>query len=225
VRYPPDRKRQSHARIVRAAGELFRGQGIAATGVDAVMARAGLTAGGFYAHFPSKAALVREVVEQSGAASWAHLSAPFAARRGRAWLEGLFERYLDPSHREDSVHGCILPSLAAEIARATPATRRQFARRFEGMLALILERTRGELRLDGDRALAAVALAVGGVLLSRAVPDRAQAAGILRACHVGARALTGLDQEPASRSVPRRQRGRAVTTRARTAQRKAKARR
>ncbi len=225
MRYPPDRKRKTRARIVTAAGQLFRGRGIAATGVDAVMARAGFTAGGFYAHFPSKASLVREVVEESGAASWARLSAPFADRRGRAWLEGLFQRYLDPAHREDAAHGCIMPSLAAEIARATPATRRQFARRFEGMLALVAERTRGEVALGEDEVIAAVALAVGGVLLSRAVPDRARAKKILRACHTQARKLVGLDDQKAPRVASGRRVRRSHTATAKKSRGKAKARR
>jgi len=44
VRYRKDHKQQTNQRILRAAGRLFRKQGYAATGVDAVMKSADLTA-------------------------------------------------------------------------------------------------------------------------------------------------------------------------------------
>ena len=57
MRYAADRKEKTRAKILRAAGRVFRRQGYHAAGVDKVMAEAGLTAGGFYAHFDSKQAL------------------------------------------------------------------------------------------------------------------------------------------------------------------------
>src|ERR1700686_1789203 len=46
--------------ILDAAGTLFREHGFAGTGVDDIMKRAGLTHGGFYGHFGSKADLAAE---------------------------------------------------------------------------------------------------------------------------------------------------------------------
>ena len=60
VRYAPDRKEKTRAKILRAAGRVFRREGYHAAGVDKVMAEAGLTAGAFYAHFESKQALLAE---------------------------------------------------------------------------------------------------------------------------------------------------------------------
>ena len=56
------RKQESRARIVDAAARLFRQRGYQGATIDQVMAAAGLTHGGFYAHFASKQALFREVV-------------------------------------------------------------------------------------------------------------------------------------------------------------------
>jgi len=54
MRYAAGHKQQTNEKILRAAGRLFRQRGYAATGVDAVMASANLTPGGFYSHFRSK---------------------------------------------------------------------------------------------------------------------------------------------------------------------------
>ena len=62
MRYGKEHKAETHRRVVEAAARRFRRNGIEATGVVDLMADAGLTHGGFYAHFPSKEMLVREAV-------------------------------------------------------------------------------------------------------------------------------------------------------------------
>ena len=74
-----EHKERTRARILAAAGRVFRRQGYAATAVDAVMAEAGLTPGGFYAHFPSKEALFAEVLAHDHG-----LIRMLAARRARS---------------------------------------------------------------------------------------------------------------------------------------------
>ena len=54
MRYPAGHKEQTRAKILRAAAKVFRREGYHAVSVDKVMEEAGLTAGGFYAHFGSK---------------------------------------------------------------------------------------------------------------------------------------------------------------------------
>jgi TetR/AcrR family transcriptional repressor of nem operon len=49
-----ERKERSHERIVASAGSLMRERGICGASVADVMRGAGMTVGGFYAHFPSK---------------------------------------------------------------------------------------------------------------------------------------------------------------------------
>ena len=62
MRYPPGHKDETRRKILEAAATVFRRQGYHAGGVDQVMREAGLTAGGFYAHFPSKEALFAETL-------------------------------------------------------------------------------------------------------------------------------------------------------------------
>jgi TetR/AcrR family transcriptional regulator, transcriptional repressor for nem operon len=203
VRYPREHKAESRARIVGAAADLFRSGGIGATGVDAIMARAGLTAGAFYAHFPSKRALVRDAVVLAARKSSDKWFARFEERRGRAWVRSLFESYLGRAHRDDLGGGCILPSLGAEVGRQPVEVRRQFSQRLAGMVELIEARAQRELPVDRERIVAAVALAVGAVVLSRAVPEAAFQNEILRASRRAADELVGLAPGRAARKAVR----------------------
>ena len=56
------RKAISHERIVEAAARDLRGSGFGGVNVAAVMKIAGLTHGGFYAHFDSRDALLSEAM-------------------------------------------------------------------------------------------------------------------------------------------------------------------
>jgi len=215
VRYPPGHREKSRARILRSAAELFRSEGIAATGVDRVMARAGLTAGAFYAHFPSKDALVAEAVDAGAIASREHWYGRFDDLRGRAWAEALVETYLSGEHRDDRTSGCILPSLGGEIGRARRPSRLRFERRVRAMFDFIEARTNNELSADRALIVAALAACVGGLLLSRAVVTPALSREILEGARLGANRLLGLEQEPRRRARGRpigRKRGRKPRT-------------
>jgi TetR/AcrR family transcriptional repressor of nem operon len=160
VRYPPEHKAESRARIVGAAAELFRSGGIGNTGLDAVMARAGLTSGAFYAHFDSKQALVEEAVLLAGQLSVEKWFGRFQHLRGRAWVRELLRTYLGPDHRRDLSGGCILPSLGPEVGRQPLEVRKHFSRRLQGFFDLVGARANGELSLEREQVIAAVALAV-----------------------------------------------------------------
>jgi TetR/AcrR family transcriptional repressor of nem operon len=192
VRYPPDRKSKTRERILDAAANLIRRQGIEETGVDEVMKAAGLTAGGFYSHFRSKDALVTDAVDRAGQMSFRHWFAGLDELYGREFARELIDRYLSPEHREDREHGCILPTLGSDMARARKPTRQRFERRLAGLLELIEAHTQGASAPAREAIVATVALSIGGVVLSRAVNDRAFSDEILRASRSGAHSLLGL---------------------------------
>ena len=77
MRYSPGHKEQTRAKIVEAAGKVFRRLGYHAAGVDKVMEEAGLTAGGFYSHFASKDALLADVFARAAV----EVGTPNAKRR------------------------------------------------------------------------------------------------------------------------------------------------
>ena len=180
MRYRPEHKEATRARILRSAGRLMRRKGIGNTSVEALMRASGLSHGGFYAHFASKGALVAEavrgVMRESGRA-WLES----VARVGRGWLPVFLGGYLNRRHLEDREHGCLMPSLAAELARSPEEVRRAFEEELRGLVAF-LEALPGDASDRRELALATIALSVGGISLARAVADPALADEILRAC-------------------------------------------
>ena len=60
--YSAEHVRRTRRRILDSAARVFRRVGYEAAGIDEIMAGAGLTRGGFYAHFASKAELFEAVI-------------------------------------------------------------------------------------------------------------------------------------------------------------------
>src|SRR5260221_361482 len=124
ARYTREHKARTHKRIVETASRAFRAEGVAGVAIPKVMGEAGLTHGGFYAHFDSKDALLAEAFTQA-----AHdardrvLPVSEDAAPGEA-LRAVIESYVSPRHRDRRAEGCPFPALAGEIAREAPAARR-----------------------------------------------------------------------------------------------------
>lgn len=206
MRYPAGHKQQSREKILNAAADLFRRRGIAATGLDSVMGAAGLTAGAFYLHFRSKDALIAAAVAKAGERAHERWLTPLAGVTGRAWARAFLARYLSEEHRDDVESGCSVPSLAAEVARSGAPARRHFQQRLRGFFELVDEHTRPPDAAGRERAIGAIALAVGGVLLSRVVLDRTLSREILMACRTSAERLLeldGADPSPRKRAHPK----------------------
>ena len=183
MRYPPGHKEETRRRILSKASQLFRSRGVHATGLPEVMQAAGLTVGGFYRHFDSKSALFREVVRSSLQRSLAFLRHSPAHLTGRPWLRAIAGRYLSREHLDNVGHGCPLPALTSEIARADPAVRDAYAE----TLSEIVDELESRMPAAGaatprERAWAFMALNVGGLMLARGTGDPEQAEEILRSC-------------------------------------------
>ena len=125
------------------------------------MEEAGLTAGGFYAHFESKEALLAETLAPAAAEAGALRDQDLEGVAGRAWVEAFVERYLRPSHLIKTEDGCPLPALVSEVARTGGPVKASFEAIIRD-LAARLQRQAGE-GLTEDRALAILALCVGGL--------------------------------------------------------------
>ena len=124
MRYEKGHKEQTRKRILEIAGAQFRAKGIEGTGVASLMADAGLTHGGFYAHFKSKHDLVREALSAAHASNRETWAASKAARdRDEDGLEALVRSYLRTVHRDRPEAGCAVAALAPEVARNDPKTR------------------------------------------------------------------------------------------------------
>ncbi len=210
MRYPTGQKEQTRQRILDAAAVVFRRLGYRAGSVDKVMAEAGLTAGGFYAHFPSKEALFAETLAHAMRQTRT-LQGPAADQPGGPdWARSAIETYLCMSHRRRTEDGCPLPALLAEVGRADESARVAF----EGVLGDVAGKLAAHLppgRGADDRALALIGLLVGGMTLARAVADDALAERILAACRTFADVGLGLPAAPTN-PTPRKQTRRGGTS-------------
>ena len=146
------------------------------------MAAADLTRGGFYGYFGSKADLFAEVlagkhdfVERMRARNG---ETPEELTRGAVEL---VRGYLQPDHRTQVGRGCYLASVSPDVARASRAARRAYREKLD---ELVEEFSRGlsDAQPRDPRALAAVALCVGGLVLARSVDDDALARELLDTC-------------------------------------------
>jgi len=177
------KKDDSHRRILNSAGSILRKRGIAGTSVAEVMGGAGMTVGGFYAHFRSKEALVAETLRDALRESRARLAAAAGLKSGAEWVKAVSRAYLSRAHRDSPEMGCPLPATAGEAALAGAAVRTVLA----GELDILVEDMTQQLREAGapasrSEALALAATMVGGLTLARAVTGTPLSDELLKAC-------------------------------------------
>lgn len=181
MRYPAAHKQQAYERILQAAGNLFRRRGYTATGIDSVMASANLTSGAFYAHFRSKQDLLAKALDAAFRESCGAWSSQAETLQGRSWVRKFVSFYLSSEHRDKPEAGCPMPALAAEISRIGGMPRTVFQRHLQNLIETV-EAKSGLAQDARTRAISAIALCVGGLILARAVKDGGLSADILDAC-------------------------------------------
>src|SRR5437870_7336271 len=111
MRYAKDHKEATHKKILDVASRLFREKGYDGIGVDAIMNEAGLTAGGFYAHFASKDALFAEALGNAYDERNQSLQTSLKNTDNAYDLQNLIYGYLSRTHRDMTADGCIFPTL------------------------------------------------------------------------------------------------------------------
>lgn len=170
------RKSETRKRILAAAGRVLAERGPGDPAVAEVMAEAGLTVGGFYAHFASKDALMLEAFRQLLRVRRDRLAQVDQSLTGRERRVLLAAFYLSRRHRDDADERCPLPSSLAEIARLPGGFRQTLAEHIE----LITAQMSGTPE-EGDVALADLALMIGGLALARALGPGELSDRVLRA--------------------------------------------
>src|SRR2546429_827615 len=122
------KKEGTRERILRAGARAIRKHGYEGVGVADVMKEAGLTHGGFYAHFESRDALLAAAADQAGAESIENLTRAIAAGEPGQELMALVDTYLSDRHVAAPEHGCALAAAGGRVARPaagrSPAARR-----------------------------------------------------------------------------------------------------
>jgi TetR/AcrR family transcriptional regulator, transcriptional repressor for nem operon len=168
MRYSREHKLETHARIVKKASVRLREKGAHGIGVADLMKEAGLTHGGFYAHFDSREALVIEAFADAMDRSTERWRKLAAATPPEKRLAAIVDSYLTTIHRDDPGHGCAVPTLGAEIARESPKTRKAFAAKLAQMIDMLADQIPELPRKTARKqAMAAVATMMGTLVLSR----------------------------------------------------------
>jgi TetR/AcrR family transcriptional repressor of nem operon len=179
-RLPQTRKEETHERIVDVAARAIRRRGYAGVGVAEVMKEAGLTHGGFYAHFDSRDALLVEALERAGQESLESVKRlrEKHAAKGLSAFRSLVETYLADLHLASMDTGCPVAALGCDMPRQSPAVREASALRVQRLIATV----RATLPDAARKASGVVAgTLVGALQLARALGDNAEGRAVLSA--------------------------------------------
>jgi TetR/AcrR family transcriptional regulator, transcriptional repressor for nem operon len=171
-------KEETHERIVEAAARAIRRHGYAGLGVADVMKDAGLTHGGFYAHFESRDALLVEALERAGRESADNVarSAAQRAARGVSPFRALVDAYLADRHLVSMDSGCPVAALGSDMPRQSELVREASAQR----VRRLVDRVTTALP-ETHRAAAGVVTGtlVGSLQLARALGNTTEGRALL----------------------------------------------
>ena len=191
MRYTPEHKEETRKRVLKAAAAALRTHGPEGVSVADIMQSAGLTHGGFYAHFSNKDDLVAQALLEmfaQGRRRFTRLTDDLSPAEA---LGAFVDRYVSEDHRNYPEHGCPLTTMANDVSRQTGSARDAF----DAGVASLIDRLATWLPEDAVprqvRAASLLAEMAGAVALSRAVRDPVLSAGILEACRASARARGG----------------------------------
>jgi TetR/AcrR family transcriptional regulator, transcriptional repressor for nem operon len=176
MRYSAEHKQETKAKVVAAAGRVFRKEGYGGAGIDALTKAAGVTNGAFYGHFRSKSEAFRTAV-LSGLEELRQGVAALKASEPKGWLTTFVGFYIGYKRTCDLGESCALPSLSPDVMRADDDTRAAYT----AELKRLIEEVAGGLSGQGDQgvrdtsredqAIVLLAMLSGGVTLARAVSD------------------------------------------------------
>lgn len=196
MRYDKAHKEKTRRRVLQAAAKAIRLEGPHRVGVAAVMAKAGLTHGGFYAHFESKDDLIASAIEQMFDELVERLERTVREQPPDKGLRAFIEHYLSIAHRDAVATGCPIPVLAPELRRIGRPARQRFSdgvtRITELVAAQLQALGRAEPETDASSMMAEL---VGALSLSRAESDPQRSEMILEGSRRALLSRLGLDRQ------------------------------
>ncbi|HVF64385.1 MAG TPA: TetR/AcrR family transcriptional regulator [Casimicrobiaceae bacterium] len=168
-RYPHSHKTSTRSRILGAAEAIIKDRGPGAATVEAVMRRAGLTVGGFYAYFPSKEALAQQALLEGVRRSFERLTDGLDDALPERFARALIDRYLSQADAASLETACPLTLLLPEVARSDASFRDAFAMQTSAMVATVEHRLpKVEGMAPREVALAMFASLAGGIAFAHA---------------------------------------------------------
>jgi len=174
VPYPAGHREQARQRIVESARRLFNQHGFEGVSVDAIMAGAGLTRGGFYSYFESKSELYAEALacfftDPNWKSRWEGVTVDLAAADAGPQI---VRAYLSRQHLEDVENSCPMVALPSDVARSDQRVKAAFENVFKAMVGLLSRDARNAAWSREDSAMAIAALCIGGMVVARSLNDR-----------------------------------------------------
>ncbi|MFC8312058.1 TetR/AcrR family transcriptional regulator [Gordonia sp. NPDC057258] len=122
-------------RILKAAAELYRRQGMPATGIKQISAAAEAPYGSIYHHFPGgKEAISVEVIRREGLRYGAFVGAQLETTDPLTGIPTLFENAGKLLESQDYSEACSIETIALEVASTNERLRLESAEVFESWL-------------------------------------------------------------------------------------------
>jgi TetR/AcrR family transcriptional regulator, transcriptional repressor for nem operon len=175
-------KEATHERIVETAARVIRRSGYDGTSVADIMKEAGLTHGGFYAHFASREAMLAEAADHAGAEAVATSARVAASAPPEQALQVLLRAYLSKEHVENPEMGCPVAALGSEMPRQGPEVRQAATRRIKEMIDVVARQSPDWGQPGAhEHALVTAATMVGTLVMARAVDDPRLSDALLKA--------------------------------------------
>jgi AcrR family transcriptional regulator len=195
--YPPGHRDVVRKKIVQSARRLFNQSGFDNVSVDQIMADAGLTRGGFYTYFDSKSDLYAEVLQCFFTdPNWENCWEGVHVDRASADIGPQIVRaYLSRQHFEDIANSCPMVALPSDVARSDASAKHAFETVFQAMTSLLEQSLQNGSEPPRTTAQAIAALCVGGMVVARALENRALADELREAAMAVALKLGGWENE------------------------------
>jgi TetR/AcrR family transcriptional repressor of nem operon len=174
--YPRGHRTEVKEKIIQSARRLFNRHGFDSVSLDQIMSGAGLTRGGFYSYFRSKSDLYAEVLgcfftDPKWKSRWEGVEVDLTSKDVGTQV---IRAYLSRQHFEDVENSCPMVALPSDVTRSGESAKLAFETVFGGMVS-VLERSLMHSRARNSRAQAIAALCIGGMVVARAMHDRAHA--------------------------------------------------
>lgn len=197
MRYDTEHKQQTRGKVLQAAARAIRDEGPLRVGVAGVMAEAGLTHGGFYAHFASKDELIAAAIGQMFDESRRQVQHEMDARGPAEGLIAYINFYLSRRHRDARGAGCPMAALASDLPRLDDAARTRFAAGVQELVAIIAGKLAALGHADSTMlAHSTVAELIGALSLARIETDAQRSEAILVASRRQLKRRLGLEPKP-----------------------------
>jgi TetR/AcrR family transcriptional regulator, transcriptional repressor for nem operon len=178
--YSQTHKAETHAKLVKLAGRVLRKNGPERLAVVELMHAAGLTHGGFYAHFKSREVLLVEAlggIFEEAQQKYHQLGDGLTPRHA---LTNFIDAYVSSAHR-DSLSGCPIVTLGSDFPRQSRAFRTTFNSGVKNLVS-ILAGWIDAAGIPNSEALATSILSAmaGTIGVARAVSDKRLSDDVLK---------------------------------------------